>query len=242
MEPQAQAPWLVAVIAGLASFISPCVLPLIPGYLSMISGLSMEQLEERSGAHLVRVFLSCLLFALGFSVVFVLVGASAGLVGQWLRRHMVVLNVVFGALVILFGLFVLGVLKLPWLYQDRRFRLPRASVGWWAAPVLGFTFGFGWTPCIGPWLGTLYGVATGLSPARAAGLFGIYSLSLGLCFVAAGMLFAYALKAFAFLQRHYRAIEVVSGLLLIAIGLLLVTQRWAAASARATAWLTALFE
>ena len=232
-EPHTHLAWVVAIVAGVLSFASPCVLPLIPGYLSMISGLTMEQLEERPrGAHLARVFFSCVLFALGFSVVFLLLGASAGVIGHWLRARMAVVNTIFGLAVILFGLFVLNVVRLPFLYQDRRFRLQRGAVGLWAAPLLGLAFGFGWTPCVGPWLASLYTIAANLPTAQATALFGLYSLSLGLCFVAAGMLFAYALKAFSFLQRHYRVIEIASGALLILIGLLLVTQRWEWASGR----------
>ena len=206
MEPQTQAAWVVAVFAGVLSFLSPCVLPLIPGYLSMISGLSAEQLEERQGRHLLRVLVSCVLFALGFAVVFVALGASAGL--------------------IFFGLFVMNVVKAPVLYRDRRFRTKGRNAGLWAAPLLGLTFGFGWTPCVGPWLGTLYTIAANQTPVQAAGLFAVYSISLGFCFVAAGMLFAYALRLFTVVQRHYRVVEITSGALLILIGLLLMTQQW----------------
>lgn len=227
----AQLAWVVAVFAGVLSFVSPCILPLIPGYLSMISGLSAEQLEDgQRGRHLLRILASCLLFALGFSIVFVLLGASAGVVGHWLRGRMEILNTVFGVIVIVFGLFVLNVVKLPFLYQDRRFRFQRTSVSAWAAPIMGIAFGFGWTPCVGPFLATLYSIAANLSTAQATALFGIYSLTLGLCFVIAGMLFAYAVKTFSFLQRHYRVIEVFSGSLLIIIGVLLVTQQWGRAS------------
>jgi cytochrome c-type biogenesis protein len=207
------------------SFISPCVLPLIPGYLSMISGLSAEQLEQRRAAHLVRILLSCLLFSAGFSAVFILVGLSVGTAGQWLQAKRVVLNVIFGVMVILFGLFVVGVIRLPVLYQDRRIRL-RGSLGLWGAPLLGFAFGFGWTPCIGPWLVGLVSVATNLPPVQAAALFALFSATLAFCFTAAGLLFAYAVRAFSFLQRHYRVVELISGGILILIGILLVTQQW----------------
>jgi len=226
MGPQAQAAWIVAVVAGVLSFLSPCVLPLIPGYLSMISGLSAEQLEERRARHLLRVLLSCVLFAVGFGAVFVALGVSAGLIGRWLAQYMKVINVVFGLVVIFFGLFVMNVLKAPFLYRDRRFRAKGGSAGLWAAPLLGLTFGFGWTPCVGPWLGALYTIAANQTPLQAAGLFAVYSLSLGLCFVAAGMLFAYALRFFTVLQRHYRVVEIASGALLVLIGLLLMTQQW----------------
>jgi len=226
MEAQNQPDWLVAVLAGVFSFISPCVLPLIPGYLSMISGLSVEQLEERRASHLVRIFFSCILFSLGFSVVFIFVGLSVGTIGHWLEAHRTILNVVFGIVVILFGLFVVGAVRLPFLYRDRRLRMSRGSLGIWGAPLLGFAFGFGWTPCIGPWVVGLISVASGLPPVRAALLFAIFSATLGVCFTAAGLLFAYAVRAFAFLQRNYRAVEIVSGGILILIGVLLLTQQW----------------
>ncbi len=220
-----QPAWLVAILAGVFSFISPCVLPLIPGYLSMISGLSVEQLEERRARYLLRVLVSCLLFSLGLSLVFIPIGWSVGAVGEWLQRRQAILNVVLGVVVIVFGLFVLGVVRMPLLYQDRRIRL-RGSLGMWGAPLLGFAFGFGWSPCLGPWISTLIAVSTGLPPVRSAALFAIFSATLAVCFTTAGMLFAYAVRAFAFLQRNYRVIEILSGSILIVIGVLLVTQRW----------------
>ena len=226
MQPQHQSNWVVAVVAGLLSFVSPCVLPLIPGYLSMISGLSAEQLQERRGSDLLRVFTSCLLFSLGLCAVFILVGIGAGAIGSRLRDYMTIINIIFGAVVIVFGLFVLNLVKLPFLYQDRRFRLRRASVGLWGAPLLGVAFGFGWTPCIGPWLAALITIALNQTAAQSALLFGLFGASFGLCFILAGMVFAYALNAFAFLQRHYRVIEITSGVLLLVIGLLIATQQW----------------
>jgi len=226
MDPHSQPAWLIAVLAGIFSFISPCVLPLIPGYLSMISGLSFEQLEERRTAHLLRILLSCLLFSVGFSVVFILVGLSVGAVGSWLTAHKTSLNIFFGVIVIIFGLFVVGLVRLPFLYQDRRLRFSRSSLGLWGAPLLGFAFGFGWTPCIGPWLVGLMSISAGLPPAQSALLFAIFSASLAVCFVAAGLLFASAVRTFSFLQRNYRVVEILSGSILILIGILLITQQW----------------
>jgi len=239
MTAEQQPAWLIAIAAGLFSFVSPCVLPLIPGYLSMISGLSVEQLKERRARHLIRILISCLLFSLGLSAVFIPLGWSAGAVGGWLGARQRILNIVLGVVVIVFGLFVVGVVRLPFLYQDRRIRL-RGSLGIWGAPLLGFAFGFGWTPCIGPWVGALFGVAQHSPPAQSAALFALFSATLAVCFTAAGLLFAYAVRAFGFLQRHYRAVELVSGGIIILIGLLLVSQRWELAVRYMNQYLTRL--
>lgn len=227
MDPQAQAAWVIAILAGVLSFLSPCVLPLIPGYLSMISGVSVEDLEgDRRKQQLGRVFFSCLLFSLGLCVAFIPLGFAAGAIGKWLGPHLRLLNIVLGSLVIVFGLFLMNVLRLPFLYQDRRFLLQRRISGLWAAPVLGIAFGVGWSPCLGPWVAQLTTIAANQPPAEAAVLFGIYGASLGVCFIAAGLLFHYALRAFSFFQRHYRAVELTSGALLVLMGALMVMDKW----------------
>jgi cytochrome c-type biogenesis protein len=226
MDPHAHAAWVVAVLAGVLSFISPCVLPLIPGYLSMISGLSVEQLEERRSGQMLRVVLACALFSLGLCIAFVPVGLAAGAVGRWLGPHRGVLNIVLGALVVVFGLFIMNVIKLPFLYKDRRFRLSRGATGLWAAPLLGMAFGFGWTPCFGPFVGALITLAKDAPPLQAGLLFLVYAISLGACFTLAGLLFHWAVHALSFFQRHYRAVELVSGGLLVVLGLLMMSGRW----------------
>jgi len=235
MSSQPQAAWVVAVLAGVFSFLSPCVAPLIPGYLSMISGLSFEQLRERRGAYLWRVFASCALFSVGFALVFVLAGASAGVVGTWLIARMRIVNLVMGLIVILFGLSLLSLVRVPLLQRDKRFRVS-GVVGLAGAPLLGIAFGFGWSPCIGFWLATLYLIAANQKPLQAAGLFAIFSASLAFCFTAAGMIFAYSLRAFSRLQRLHRVMEVISGVLLIVIGALLATQQWNRASGLLVSW------
>jgi cytochrome c-type biogenesis protein len=233
MQTPQEAAWVTAVAAGLLSFASPCVLPLIPGYLSMISGLSGEQLRERRGRHLARVVFACLLFAVGFTPVYILVGLSVGAIGQWLTPHRVVVNIILGAVVVFFGLFVMGLLNLPFLYRIHQVQTGRRAFGLWGAPLLGFAFAFGWTPCIGPWTAGLLAVAQTRPPAQAALLFGLYGTTFSACFIAAGLFFAFALRAFAFLQRHYRVIEIASGALLVVIGALIATQQWD----RATIWI-----
>ncbi len=235
MPPETQVGWVVAVLAGVFAFLSPCVAPLIPGYLSMISGLSFEQLTEKRGAYLWRVFASCALFSVGFALVFVLVGASAGVVGGWLIARMRIINLVMGLVVILFGLSLLNVVRVPLLQRDKRFRVS-GVVGLAGAPLLGMAFGLGWSPCIGFWLAALYLIAAKQGPLQAAALFAIFSASLAFCFTAAGVLFAYSLRAFSRLQRLHRAMEVTSGVLLIVIGVLLAAQQWNRASGLLVSW------
>jgi cytochrome c-type biogenesis protein len=230
MAAQEHALWIVAVAAGAFSFLSPCVLPLIPGYLSMISGLSVEQLQGRSGRHMLRVALACALFAVGLCVVFIPLGLGFGALGRWLGPHLRLLNIALGLVVVIFGLTMMSVIKLPFLYQDRRLRLSRGATGLWAAPLLGMAFGAGWTPCLGYWVGLLSSQAANLPPAEAGRLFAIYGLSLGACFTATGVLFAWAMGAVSFFQRQYRAVELAGGLLLVAMGLLMVTDRWSMVS------------
>ncbi len=226
MDPKAYADWIVAIIAGLTSFFSPCILPIIPGYLSMISGLSFEQLEEHQARHRMRIFITCLLFSLGLCVVFIPIGLTASVLGGWLGHRREQINIVFGLVVILFGLFMMGVLKLPFLYQERRLRVSRAATGMWAAPLVGVAFGAGWTPCLGPWIGSLTTVAANLPPARSALLFAVYGAVLGLCFIVTGLLFSRALKAFSFFSRHARAVEIFGGALLVVIGALMASGKW----------------
>lgn len=143
MQPHLQAGWVVAAVAGVFSFLSPCVLLLIPGYLSMISGLTVKHLRERPGSQLLPILLSCVLFSAGFTPVYILVGLSAGTIGSWLASYRTAINVVFGMVLIAFGLFVVGLLRIPFLYGERRLRIGGTSLGIWGAPLVGLVFAFG---------------------------------------------------------------------------------------------------
>lgn len=248
MSTQQHPDWVIAVLAGVLSFLSPCILPLLPGYLSMISGLSFEQLTGSGGegaggrrAHyLMRVLVSCLLFSVGFAIVFVLLGTSAGLLGTWLITHVRAINLVMGIVVIVFGLALLKVVPLPFLTQTKHIQV-NSRLGLAGAPLLGMAFAFGWSPCIGAWLSALYTVAANRTPLQAAWLFAIFSASLAFCFTAAGVLFALSLRTFSRLQRMQRAIEIVSGIVLIAVGALLATQQFNRFSSMVMAWMDRLF-
>ncbi|MFC5799376.1 cytochrome c biogenesis CcdA family protein [Streptomyces formicae] len=212
----------IAVLGGLVSFFSPCVLPLVPGYLSYVTGVTGTDLAEaRRG----RMTAGAALFVLGFSAVFVSGGALFGYFGWTLQEHRETLTAVLGILMILMGIFFMGLM--PWLTQ-REFRFHRRPVtGLAGAPVLGALFGIGWTPCIGPTLTSVNVLAANeASAGRGALLTAAYCIGLGLPFVLAAVAFRKALGAFGWVKRHYAWVMRIGGGMMIATGLLLLTGAW----------------
>ena len=219
---------LTAFAGGLASFVSPCVLPIVPGYLSFISGVNVSQLKgDDVPAHLARrVALTSVIFVLGFSTVFVTLGAAATLVGYMLQKYKRELAMVGGLVVIVLGLHTAGLFKIPWLLYEKRAEVREKPLGFLGAYVVGLAFGFGWTPCIGPILGTiLFFAAQQGTVAKGVVLLSFYSAGLGIPFIVSALAINRFFRASGRLKRHMRAVEVVSGLLLVAVGLLLVTDR-----------------
>ena len=234
----------VALFAGLVSFLSPCVLPLVPGYLSYVTGLtgadlagSTPQVSDGPGtavaSHLQpsavrtrRVLLGSSLFVLGFTAVFVSEGALFGNIGSHLLEHQTAVNRIGGVISILLGIVFLGLL--PRLQREYRFhRLPRAGIA--GAPLLGMLFAVGWTPCIGPTLGVVLNLSYADSSAtagRGALLTAVYCVGLGVPFVVAGVAFRRALGAFAVIKRHYGIVIWTGATLLVAVGILLLTGEW----------------
>lgn len=211
----------VAMIAGLVSFFSPCVVPLLPGYLSYVTGLSGADLESaRRG----RMLLGALGFVLGFSVVFVLIGSASGALGQWLFEYQHTITIVLGVMTIILGIVFLG--ALPLLQRDWRFhKVP--AVGLAAAPLLGVLFGLGWTPCIGPTLSVVEGLAlNSATVGRGMFLSLCYCLGLGLPFIIAALAYRRMLGAIRIIRRHQQWVTRLGGLMLIAVGILLVTGWW----------------
>lgn len=214
---------VVALTAGLFSFLSPCVLPLVPSYLSYVAGMSLQELKTGRTAQARRaIVINALLFILGFSVVFITLGASFTLLGQLLLGSISLVRKVGGILIIVFGLNIAGILKLPFLMRERRLHLENRPTGSLGSVLVGVAFGAGWTPCIGPILGSILTLAgTSATGGRGVTLLGVYSLGLGVPF----LLSALALDRFSrFFQRFHpymRWVEVGSGLFLVLIGVLL---------------------
>jgi cytochrome c-type biogenesis protein len=218
----------VAATAGFVSFASPCVLPLVPGYLSYVSGVSGQDVEHGGGRQLGRVVGGVALFVLGFSLVFMALGATLGALTSWLLLNRGVISRVAGVVVILMGLVLAGVIKPAWAYRERRLRPDRVPGGLVGALPLGMVFGLGWTPCIGPTLGAVLGLAAvgGGGLGRGAVLLFAYSLGLGVPFLIAALGFRGAVGRFPALRARFRLFELVGGGMLVVIGLLLVSGLW----------------
>ncbi|MHB9025176.1 MAG: cytochrome c biogenesis CcdA family protein [Armatimonadota bacterium] len=214
-------------LAGMVSFLSPCVLPIVPGYLSLISGLSFEELQEEASVRAARwrLFGSALAFIFGFSVVTVLLlGGIASLVSALGDQWRVIFRWVGGAIVIIFALHLIGVFRISALFRERRFHLGGKKLGYVGAALVGAAFGFGWSPCIGPILAGVLAFAAGTStPSSAWVLFIGYTLGLAVPFVLAAVFVNFFLGSMRKITRHLRTVEVVSGVLLLAMGVLLVT-------------------
>ncbi len=219
--------YLAALLAGFLSFISPCVLPLIPGYISFVSGVSLDEMRgggANPGASRRQILLTSLAFVLGFSLVFIAFGATATAIGKFVLRNLPLLGKFAGVLIIIFGLHTMGVFRLRFLEIDKRAQAQQKPATLAGALLVGVAFAFGWTPCIGPILAGILAVA-GSRETVSEGviLLAIYSLGLAIPF----LLTSLAIDRFFFLtariRKHYHAIEVVSGGLLVAIGLLIFT-------------------
>jgi cytochrome c-type biogenesis protein len=217
----------IALVAGIASFLSPCVLPLVPGYLSMISGASIEELKaEASGDLFRRVFRNSLAFVAGFSIVFIALGASATWVGQFLRAHQSTFNLIAGATVIIFGLHLTGLIKIPLLYREARLDAGKPRRGLGGAFLVGFAFAFGWTPCIGPILAAILVIAAHRETVlQGMFLLAIYSAGLAIPFLITSLGLSSFLKFYKGFRKHLQIVEVGSGVLLIFLGALMALNK-----------------
>jgi len=217
---------LAAFLAGVVSFISPCVLPLVPSYITFITGVSFDELTAGSVGPRVRrlTIIHSLAFILGFSLVFIALGATATVAGTFLREHQDTLRRVGGVMIIVFGIFLTGLIPIPALSRERKKQLTSKPLGILGSVLVGVTFAAGWTPCIGPILASILIYA---STAKTVGtgilLLSVYSLGLGLPFFIASLTLNSFLAASRGIRKHLRTIEVASGVVLILFGILLVT-------------------
>ncbi|MDO8108049.1 cytochrome c biogenesis protein CcdA [Isoptericola sp. b441] len=219
---------LGAFLGGLVSFLSPCVLPVIPAYVSVVTGLSVTSVQEGGRSQLRRTLTTSLGFVAGFGAVFVLLGLSVTAVGSTLLGHRETLTRVSGLVVLAMALFLLAslVLKAPWLYQEKRWHPSLDRFGPFAAPVAGVAFGFGWTPCIGPVLTSVLAFAAGSGDvARGTAMLVAYSVGLATPFLAAALALDRLAGTFAFVKRHFLGITVTSAVVLAAFGVLLAFNR-----------------
>ena len=217
-------PLLTATGAGLLTFLSPCVLPLIPGYVAFMTGMSASELtaEDR---RLSTILVTSLLFVAGFTIVFVALGASASAVGSFLTSNRKLFEVVAGVIILVLGFFMLGIVKVPWLYGEARFEMQKArKFGTLAALVMGMAFAFGWSPCVGPILGSILMMAANAAEVgRGALLLAMYSLGLGIPFVIVAVMLGRIRPLLNWLNRHTLVINRVAGVVLMILGLLIVT-------------------
>jgi cytochrome c-type biogenesis protein len=228
-----------ALVAGLISFLSPCVLPLVPPYLVYLTGATIEHVanQETDASSKRAVMLSALLFVLGFSTVFVLLGASASLIGGLIRAWSAQLSIIAGIVIIVMGLHFLGLTRIGLLMREGRLSIPR-PVGLWGAYVMGLAFAFGWTPCIGPILAAILSIAAAeATVAKGAGLLAVYSAGLGIPFLIAAFMVEQFSSVFARMKRHLANVERAMGVLMILTGIGFLT----GAVSGASIWLLETF-
>ncbi|MAX33931.1 MAG: cytochrome C biogenesis protein [Halomonadaceae bacterium] len=231
---------LTAFLAGLVSFVSPCVLPLVPGYLSFVAGRTLGQIQEANRRERLRVLTQSAWFVLGFSTIFLILGASATAIGRLLLTYRQEANLVGGIIIILFGILMTGMLPLRWLQREWRFigKLKDEGGGPGAAYLLGVAFAFGWTPCIGPILGAILTVsASTANVSSGLILLATYSLGLGIPFLLTAMSLDRFLQHQKLLRRWGRPMHIVAGLIMVGMGVLMVTGQLTALSY----WLLATF-
>jgi cytochrome c-type biogenesis protein len=213
----------IAFLAGLVSFVSPCVLPLVPAYLSLLTGESLEDLKaETASAARAQTLAHAVAFVVGFSIVFIALGLTASAIGGALNSNRTVISQIGGVLVVVLGLQMMGFIRIPFLMMDKRAHLLHDRRTFWTSLVVGMAFAAGWSPCIGPILAAILALASQQHNAQAAVLLSFYSLGLALPFLLTAAAIGFVLPALAHLRRYLRAIEFAAGAFLIAVGFVLI--------------------
>jgi len=219
---------LYSVVMGVISFASPCIMPLIPSYVSYITGISYDELvnQESRKRHMQITLLHSLVFVAGFSIIFVLLGATASLAGSILSQYLDVIRIAGGILIIIMGVFVMDVVNIPFLQREAKLHLKTRPAGYVGTLLVGIVFGAGWTPCTGPFLGSVLALAmTGETLGRGMALLMFYSLGLGIPFILSSVAISAFLSSFSKLQKHFKAIKITSGIILIIMGVLLLLDK-----------------
>ena len=219
----------VAFIAGLVSFLSPCVLPLIPTYVAFVTGFSLKELQDthKDSAMLKKMIINSLAFILGFSTIFIMLGASASFIGQFLNDHKSIIAKVGGFVIIFLGIFMTGIFKLQPLLKEKRFHITKKPLGLLGTFLVGVTFAAGWTPCVGPILGSVLVVAgTSGEMLRGVILLTAYSLGLGIPFFVSTLAIGWLLSFNKKVMKYMNIVSILAGILLIIIGVLMVTGKF----------------
>ena len=219
---------IAAVLAGLISFLSPCVLPLVPGYVSLISGAGVEELKQPDARLLRSVMRNSIMFIAGFTVVFITLGAVASSVGQIVSEHLAQLTKIAGAIIVVFGLHLTGLLPIRLLYADKRLHKIRGGSTPTRSFLVGFSFAFGWTPCVGPILAAVLAFAASESTLmKGIDLLALYSIGLAVPFVLTSLCIGRFLSFYGRFRRHLPKLQMASGALLIVVGVLVFTRHFA---------------
>lgn len=230
--------FIAAFLAGIISFISPCVLPLVPAYISIMSGSSLEELRgDPSAKTRSKVLISSLAFIFGFSVVFILLGATATALGNFLLMQMKVIRYIAGGIIIIFGLHLTGVFRIKFLLYEQRINKKASKVSIGSTFLIGMAFAFGWSPCLGPILAGILGIAA-MQEHVSQGilLLSVYSLGLGLPFFLTALATNYFIGIFDKIKKHMRAVELTSGIFLMIIGLLIIFDVFTILASYANTW------
>lgn len=213
----------IAFLAGLVSFVSPCVLPLVPAYLSLLTGESVEDLQsERTAATRIQTLAHAVAFVVGFSLIFIALGLSASAIGGVLAANRVLIAQIGGVIVVILGLHMMGMLRIPWLMMDARVHLTRDRASFWTSGLVGMAFAAGWSPCIGPILAGILAIASQQHSAQAALLLAFYCLGLAVPFLVTAAAVGAVLPLLRRIRPALRAIEFGAGAFLIVVGLVLV--------------------
>jgi len=224
----------VALSAGVISFLSPCILPLIPSYIAFITGISIEELSLEESLRQVRkkVIANSLMFILGFSLIFIALGASATFLGKFLFRNIRWFEIIGGALVILFGIHFTGIFRLRFLDREKKVHLKKKPLGYLGTCLVGIAFGAGWTPCVGPILGSILTMAaTTQNILKGIVLLAFYSIGIGVPFFLSGLIIHRFFEYFKAIRKYFKVITVAGGVLLIIVGILLISGYFSSMSA-----------